>query len=91
MQVSITDISHKTKMFSLAGPESSAVLEGLEAKVPQAGHVTVMGFQNSPVVVAEGSGLSSPGFSLVADEQAAAELWRALAAKVTHSTCCLLR
>ena len=83
LQVSISDITNKTKFFSLAGPDSSAVLEGLEAAVPQAGQVAVMGFQNSPVVVAEGSGLASPGFCLVADEQAAAELWLALVAKVT--------
>ena len=70
-------------MFSLAGPESSAVLEGLGAAAPASRHVALMGFQGSPVVVAEGSGLATAGFTLIVDEQAASELWRNLTLKAS--------
>ena len=51
------------RSFALA--EQSPVLEVSEVQVPQSGHVAVLGFQHSPVVVAEGSGLVLPsGFSL---------------------------
>lgn len=81
MQVSIADVTAQTKMFSLAGPTSTSVLEGLGATAPASNQVVLMGFQNSPVVVAAGSGLSGSGFTLVADEQAAGELWRSLTVK----------
>ena len=90
MQVSIADVTPHTKMFSLAGPESSIVLEGLGATAPASNQVALIGFQNSPVVVAAGSGLSGPGYTLVADELAAGELWRSLTIKAgiafTHRT-----
>lgn len=80
-QVSIVDVTSKTKMFSLTGPLSSATLEGLGAAAPGPDCVALMGFQGSPVVVAEGSGLAAPGYTLVVDEQAAGELWRHLTLK----------
>ena len=84
LQVSIVDVTASTKMFSLAGPESSKVLEGLSAAAPGHNQVALMGFQGSPVVVAEGSGLASPGYTLIIDEQAAGEVWRSLTAKVSQ-------
>ena len=35
LQVSISDVTHQTKIFSLAGPDSSALLEGSEATFAQ--------------------------------------------------------
>ena len=86
LQVSIVDVTSKTKMFSLTGPLSSATLEGLGAAAPGPDCVALMGFQGSPVVVAEGSGLAAPGYTLVVDEQAAGELWRNLTLKVQASS-----
>lgn len=83
MQVSIADVTAQTKMFSLAGPESTSVLQGLGATAPASKQVMLMGFQNSPVVVAAGSGLSGPGYTLIADELAAGELWRSLTVKAS--------
>ena len=82
VQVSVVDVTSKTKMFCVMGPESSAMLEGLGAAAPEPGHVALMGFQGSPVVVAEGSSLATPGYTLVVDEQAAGEVWRNLTLKV---------
>ena len=84
--MSIVDVTPKTKMFSLTGPLSSATLEGLGAAAPGPNGVVLMGFQGSPVVVAEGSGLAAPGYTLVVDEQAAGELWRNLTLKVQASS-----
>ena len=86
LQVSIVDVTSKTKMFSLTGPLSLATLEGLGAAAPGPDCVALMGFQGSPVVVAEGSGLAAPGYTLVVDEQAAGELWRHLTLKVQESS-----
>jgi hypothetical protein len=85
-QVSIVDVTSKTKMFSLTGPLSSATLEGLGAAASGPNRVALMGFQGSPVVVAEGSGLAAPGYTLVVDEQAAGEVWRNLTLKVQASS-----
>ena len=82
LQVSIVDVTSKTKMFCVVGPESSAMLEGLGAAAPEPGHVALMAFQGSPVVVAEGSSLAAPGYTLVVDEQAAGEVWSNLTLKV---------
>lgn len=90
MQVSIADVTAQTKMFSLAGPESIGVLQGLGATAPPSKQVILMGFQNSPVVVAAGSGLSGPGYTLIADELAAGELWRSLTVKASISLIILL-
>ena len=91
MQVSIADVTAQTKMFSLAGPDATKVLEELGAPAPAAKQVILKGFQNSPVVVAAGGGLSGPGYTLIADELAAGELWRSVTVKasisVTQSYC----
>ena len=96
LQVSIVDVTAQTKMFSLAGPKSTGVLEELGATAPASKQIILMGFQNSPVVVAAGSGLSCPGYTLIADELAAGELWRSLTVKasirlVTLLTCYSVR
>ena len=90
MQVSIANVTAQTKMFTLAGPESMGVLQGLGATAPASKQVILMGFQNSPVVVAAGSGLSGPGYTLIADELAAGELWRSLTVKASISLIILL-
>ena len=76
-------------MFSLVGPDSADLLEQLgvdTAELQQSGdeprrHV-LLNFGGKPVVVAAGSGLASPGFTVIVDETAAGDLWAALSAKV---------
>ena len=76
-------------MFSLVGPESAALLEQLgldpaqlEQPQEQPRRHVLLNFVGKPVIVAAGSGLASPGFTLVLDESVAGELWTALSSKV---------
>ena len=85
MQVSLQDVSGKCSMFSFAGPEASSILEELGAPTPGADEVKMASCQDCPVVIAGGSGLASPGYTVVVDETAAAELYRSLMLKVN---CC---
>jgi hypothetical protein len=48
---------------------------------PHSAH-TLVNFRSSPLLVAVGSGLSFPGFTLIGDEASAAELWNTIALKV---------
>jgi hypothetical protein len=76
-------------MFSVVGPDSAGLLEqlGVEtAELRQDGerprrHV-LLNFGGKPVIVAAGSGLASPGFTVIADEAVAGDLWAALSSKV---------
>lgn len=72
-------------IFSLAGPDSSAILgdlgAGQLAGAPPGQHM-LLGLQGAPVIVAVGSGLSAPGFTFIVDERAAGDLWTTLIAKV---------
>ena len=88
-QVTVTDVSSRTAMFSLIGPESAALLEQLgldteqlEQHQEQPRRHMLLNFSGKPVIVAAGSGLASPGFTLISDESVAGELWTALTAKV---------
>ena len=76
-------------MFSLVGPKSAALLEELgldteqlEQPPEQPRRHMLLNFGGKPVIVATGSGLASPGFTLVSDESVAGELWAALMSKV---------
>ncbi len=76
-------------MFSLIGPESADLLEQLgldtdqlEQPPEQPRRHVLLNFGGKPVIVAAGSGLASPGFTLVSDESVAGELWAALTSKV---------
>ena len=90
-------------MFSLVGPESTDVLEKLgvdPAELQQDGerpsrHV-LLNFGGKPVIVAAGSGLASPGCTVIADEAVAGDLWaglssKARAAPTINDTCRCLR
>lgn len=74
-------------MFSLAGPEASDILTNLGAPTPASDQIQMSSCQGSPVVIAGGSELAVPGYLIIVDETAAAELYRSL---VLKASCCLL-
>ena len=85
-QVDVTDISSRTAMLTVGGPATTEILQGLQLdpallEKPRGSH-SLLNFGGSPVIVAVGSGLESPGYTLIADEAVAGELWRTLAAQV---------
>lgn len=84
-RVAVTDITPKTAMFSLIGPESDAVMLELAAGDDivgaEYGTHTVLGFGGKPVIVIVGGGLPGPGYTLIVEESVAADLWRVLAAR----------
>lgn len=91
MQVSLQDVSSKCSMFSLAGPQATDILTELGAPTPAAGEVQMTSCQGSPVVIAGGSELAVPGYLMIVDEAAAAELYRSLIVKVCscmHAIAC---
>lgn len=81
-RVKLADVTDHTVAFSLLGPASDRLIEKLGAShlvgQPHAHHclVTVAG---TPVRVAVGSGLATPGYTLIADRLIAAHLWQQLA------------
>lgn len=98
LQVTLADVSARTCQFSLLGPEAEPLLAslGVDATALAArghGAHTLLGLRGAPVVVAVGGGLvPGQGFTLIADESCAADLWSALTGKVGaeelhHSGC----
>jgi folate-binding protein YgfZ len=87
-RVELSDIAPRTAMFSLLGPGADALLAALKAGAlvgaPRGAHA-VLGFAGRPVLAAVGGGLDglAPGYTLVADESVAAELWHTLARGAT--------
>lgn len=82
MQVSLRDVSSKCSMFSFAGPEAASILAELGAPTPKPNEVKMASCQSCPVVIAGGDGLAGPGYTIIVDETAAAELYRSLVLKV---------
>lgn len=90
-RVELTDLTDTTIAFSLLGPESTQLLEKLGVSElenqPYATHKTIENSPLSPpyqegyrggVRVAVGSGLATPGYTLIAPASDAAHLWKAL-------------
>lgn len=82
--VRIDDLSRRTAMFSLIGPQSDDLMSSLLPKpllrAPVGTHA-VFGFGGKPVVVAVGGGLVGRGYTMIIEESGAADLWEALVAK----------
>lgn len=79
-KVKLQDVTDQTAMFSLIGPESTALLHqlGVEPVVDAyASHQTVT-IAGCPVQLAVGSGLATGGYTLIMDAQYAAAGWSAL-------------
>eukprot|EP00271_Cylindrocystis_brebissonii_P020302 TRINITY_DN6670_c0_g1_i4.p1 TRINITY_DN6670_c0_g1~~TRINITY_DN6670_c0_g1_i4.p1 ORF type:complete len:485 (-),score=66.43 TRINITY_DN6670_c0_g1_i4:343-1797(-) len=80
-KVTVADISEQTCHLALIGPKCDEALlklglGGLIGK-PEGTH-SHFNFQGSPVTVAVGSGLASPGFQLLLAPEVAAAVWTAL-------------
>ncbi|BAT55425.1 Glycine cleavage T protein [Nostoc sp. NIES-3756] len=75
-KVQLTDITDETASFSIIGPGSDAVVEklGASAIVGQAygNHITLDG----GVIVAVGSGLASPGYTLILPVEQKQQVWQ---------------
>ncbi|KAI7836281.1 hypothetical protein COHA_009869 [Chlorella ohadii] len=80
-QVQLADVSAKTCMFSLLGPQADAVMQQLQAAgicgAPYGTH-TLLSYQGKPVIVMAGGGLPGPGYTFIVDESVATDVWRAL-------------
>ncbi|BAY36812.1 glycine cleavage T protein [Nostoc sp. NIES-2111] len=75
-KVQLTDITDETASFSIIGPGSDAIVEklGASAIVGQAygNHITLDG----GVIVAVGSGLASPGYTLILPVEQKQQVWQ---------------
>jgi len=81
-KVELKDWTATQTVFSLIGPESSQVLEklGAEAIVDQPlGNHLLLAIAEIPVRIAVGSGFALPGYTLIAEADRAAKLWKILA------------
>lgn len=80
-QVEVTDITDTTASFSLVGPESSSVLKrlgvGNVTDAPYNSHCLLV-MNGVEVRIAVGSGLASPGYTLITSVDTAATLWSSL-------------
>jgi folate-binding protein YgfZ len=80
-RVKLTDVTVTTSLLQLVGPGSEALVEHLGGAMlvgqPPGTHQTVT-IAGHLVRLAVGSGLSTPGYSLMGDSSAAAGLWQVL-------------
>lgn len=78
-KVQLADITSETASFSLIGPNSDALLEKLGAAAiigqPYATHQLIQLGSGSEIRVAVGSGLATPGYTLIVPAIAAAMVW----------------
>ncbi len=82
-KVQLTDVTERTAAFSVMGPGSDGLLqnlglEGVTDQPPQS-HAS-FALDNLTVRVAVGSGLATPGYTLFAEADQAADLWQRLTA-----------
>ncbi len=77
-QVTVADHTDTTVLFTLLGQEATPVIAALGAAAlvgqPTGTHTTVL-WQGNPVLVAVGTGLAHPGYTLMAPVSIAATLW----------------
>jgi len=79
-RVTLTDITDSTSSFSLMGPESSQLLQSLDLPVVegQAHRHQLAALGDISLRIAVGSGVASPGYTLITDRSQAAPLWQIL-------------
>lgn len=88
VQVEIRDVSAQCSQLVLAGPGGKGLLQELGAPAelldgPQGTH-GLLNVGGRPVLLAVGSGLHHPGYTLLPDEGVAGELWSTLTDKVSR-------
>eukprot|EP00879_Flechtneria_rotunda_P012338 GHRR01012885.1.p1 GENE.GHRR01012885.1~~GHRR01012885.1.p1 ORF type:complete len:492 (+),score=176.68 GHRR01012885.1:215-1690(+) len=85
--VSITDVSDKCKMLTLLGPQADDVMQQLTGDAfvledePYCRHQLLKFAGNAPIIVAVGTGLAVPGYTLIVDARAAPDVYAALVNK----------
>ncbi|KAF5825455.1 hypothetical protein DUNSADRAFT_9725 [Dunaliella salina] len=85
--VQVKDVSEQCAMLTLIGPESDNVLKEIAGDAvtiygkPYGTH-QLLKFKSGPVILAAGSGLAAPGYTFLADESVAGELFAVLVSKV---------
>lgn len=76
--VTVQDMSTRCSMFVLMGEGAEEVMGSLGVTqlkgAPLHAH-TLLNFKGSPVLVAVGSGLATPGYTCIVDEAVAGDLW----------------
>jgi tRNA-modifying protein YgfZ len=80
-KVKLTDISLESSVFSLIGEQSSSLLAQLSGdKIPQTelGKHQMINIADIPVRVAVGSGLATPGYTLILESDSAVTVWSKL-------------
>jgi tRNA-modifying protein YgfZ len=83
-RVQLSDLSASTSAFSLLGPQSASLLQGLGVDFPDGASPNdhaVFEIAGVSVRVAIGSGLVTPGFTLIASDSDAAAVWSYLVEK----------
>ncbi|MEN9234641.1 MAG: hypothetical protein Q6K59_00435, partial [Gloeomargarita sp. GMQP_bins_25] len=78
-QVTLTDDSEATAMFTLLGPGSQALLDQLGASdltAQPVGHHRVVTWAGHPLWIAVGSGLVTRGYTVILPVAMAADLWQ---------------
>jgi folate-binding protein YgfZ len=76
-KVKIRDLSPETACFTLIGAKSEQILQKANLTPPEAHHHLIP-FQDRQIRLATGSGLTLPGYTLIAPQSHAAELWSTL-------------
>ncbi len=80
-RVQLADQTANTSTFSLLGPQSATLLQRLGVSFPQGARLhdhAVFDLAGAQVRVAIGSGLATPGFTLISAATEAPRLWRCL-------------
>ncbi|GAB1544944.1 folate-binding protein YgfZ [Scytonema sp. NUACC21] len=84
-KVQLTDVTRETATFSLIGPESDDIIKQLGASAiigqPYGTHINIspLASGDGSVTVAVGSGLASPGYTLIMPATDKEQLWSQLA------------
>ncbi|MFP4299267.1 MAG: YgfZ/GcvT domain-containing protein [Spirulinaceae cyanobacterium] len=76
-KVKIRDLSAEIACFTLIGAKSDQILQKANLTPPEAHHHLIP-FQDSQIRLATGSGFTLPGYTLIAPQSHAAELWSTL-------------
>jgi len=80
-KVELTDISAQSTVFSLMGKESTTLLSQLateEIDSAGSGKHQLVDINNIPVRIGTGSGLATPGYTLILETEKAATIWSKL-------------
>ncbi|MGF1674144.1 MAG: YgfZ/GcvT domain-containing protein [Rivularia sp. (in: cyanobacteria)] len=81
-KVQLSDVTEQTVTFSLIGPKSDAIVEKLHASEiigkPYGTHISIplINEDNTPNIIAVGSGLASPGYTMIFNANQQEIIWQ---------------